>query len=60
MLIFLPQKIDVDILKIVMSFQKFIMSIFSYMYIKTYLCMYKHIKSATGAVQTLNIVLQLK
>ena len=37
-----------------MSLQNFIISIFSYMYIKNYLCIYKHIKSATGAVQTLN------
>jgi len=39
------------ILKIVTSFQNFIVSIFSYMYKKNYLSIYKHIKSATGAVK---------
>jgi len=50
---------DVDITKIV-EFQNLIISIFSYMCIKFYLCIYKHIKSAMGVVQTLNGVLLIK
>jgi len=48
------------IMKIVTSFQNFIVSIFSYMYVKIYLGIYKHIKSSTGVVQTLNGALHVK
>jgi hypothetical protein len=51
---------NVDILKIIMSFENFIILTISYMYIKICLCRYKHIKSAMGVMQTLNHVLHIK
>jgi len=42
-----------------MNFQYFVTLTFLYMYIKFYLCKYKHLKSAMRAVQTLSNVLHI-
>jgi len=58
--VLLCNKKNVDVLKIVTSFQHFIVSTITYWYIKNFLCIYNHIKSSTSAVQIFTDVLNIK